>query len=308
MQNQLIGATKIRIENKLLNRRFSIMMHSRVSTLIHKLRHKTMMNFRPLLLLASVFLVTQGQAQEHLIENAQWRSFFDSFNAEGTMVVLDQRGKQQAELALQVFNPERASARLSPASTFKIPHTLFALDSGAIADEFQVFEWDGVVRSYAPHNQDQDLRAAIRNSALWVFEIIAGEIGEPRAKTYLERIQYGNANPSSDAGAYWVEGELAISAIEQVEFLRRLFYNELPFKKEHQLLLKDVLVVEAGRDWILRAKTGFQGAHGWWVGWVEWPDGPVFFALNIDTPNGMEDTYKREAIATEILQSLQALP
>ena len=49
-----------------------------------------------------------------------------------------------------------------------------------------------------------------------------------------------------------VEGNLAISAIEQIEFLTRLFYNELSFAKEHQLLVKDVMVIEAGRDWILR--------------------------------------------------------
>lgn len=240
-----------------------------------------------------------------LIAQQDWAQVFAEFTAEGTMVVLDQRVTPAQSL---VYNPQRAATRLSPASTYKIPHTLFALDSGAIADELQVFEWDGVVRDYPPHNQDQNLRAAIRNSALWVFEIVAAEIGEARARQYLQQINYGNADPGSDAGAYWVEGKLAISANEQIEFLRRLYYNDLPFTKEHQLLLKDVLVTEAGRDWILRAKTGYQGAHGWWVGWVEWPQGPVFFALNIDTPNGMADTYKREAIAREILRSLNALP
>ena len=72
------------------------------------------------------------------------------------------------------------------------------------------------------------------------------------------------------------------------------------------------MIVEAGRSWILRAKTGC-GARGkpeigWWVGWVEWADGPVFFALNIDMPNGGDDTPKREAIAREILASIDALP
>ncbi len=68
------------------------------------------------------------------------------------------------------------------------------------------------------------------------------------------------------------------------------------------------MIVEAKRDWILRAKTGWDGQMGWWVGWVEWPTGPVFFALNIDTPNRMEDLHKREAIARAILQSVNALP
>ena len=52
------------------------------------------------------------------------------------------------------------------------------------------------------------------------------------------------------------------------------------------------MIVEAEKDWILRAKTGCR--HGWWVGWVEWSAGPVFFALNIDTPNRWEDLYKEE--------------
>lgn len=256
-----------------------------------------------LLTLTSLTIHSQTQDREVIPEN--WQGFFDKFEANGTMVVLD---KRRDNPAFQVFNNTRALQRFSPASTFKIPHALMALDSGAIADEFQVFEWDGVIRSYEPQNQDQDLRAAMRNSALWVFEIIANEIGQSKAKSYLEQIGYGNLDPRTSAGAYWVEGNLAISALEQVQFLERLYYNALPFQKEHQLLVKDVLVVEAGRDWILRAKTGYQGNHGWWVGWVEWAEGPVLFALNIDTPNGMADTFKREAIAREILQSIEALP
>lgn len=257
------------------------------------------------LLLCSLLLALPLQSQPVAVEQQDWKAFFDAYEAEGTMVVLDERPGRPL---FQVYNPSRAATRLSPASTFKIPHTLFALDSGAIADEFQIFAWDGVVRSYAPQNQDQTLRSAMRSSALWVFEIVAEQIGEQRARAYLEEIEYGNADPESDAGAYWVEGNLAISANEQIEFLRRLYYNDLPFDYAHMLLLKDVLVLEAGSDWILRAKTGYQGSHGWWVGWVEWPQGPVFFALNIDTPNGMADTFKRQAIARSVLQDLEALP
>jgi beta-lactamase class D len=41
---------------------------------------------------------------------------------------------------------------------------------------------------------------------------------------------------------------------------------------------------------------------------VEWPQGPVIFALNIDTLNGMAETFKRKVIAREILVSIGALP
>ncbi|HEY9658571.1 MAG TPA: penicillin-binding transpeptidase domain-containing protein, partial [Allocoleopsis sp.] len=66
-------------------------------------------------------------------------------------MVLDQRGGAQQ---LWVYDQERSDRAYSPASTFKIPHSLFALDAGVVRDEFQVFEWDGVERDFAPHNQD----------------------------------------------------------------------------------------------------------------------------------------------------------
>jgi beta-lactamase class D len=45
-------------------------------------------------------------------------------------------------------------------------YSLFALDAGFVRNEFQVFEWDGVERDFAPHNRDQDLRSAMRNSTV----------------------------------------------------------------------------------------------------------------------------------------------
>ena len=229
---------------------------------------------------------------------------FEQFGATGTIVVVDEREEGQAML---VFNQERAAQRLSPASTFKIPHTLFALDAGAVADEFQLFEWDGVERSFAGHNQDQDLRSAMRMSAVWVYQQFAEHIGVDRAQTYVEQIEYGNASAAEAEGDYWLNGELTISAHEQIAFLKELYMNDLPFAVAHQRLAKDLMIVEAGPNWILRAKTGWDGDIGWWVGWVEWPTGPVFFALNIDTPNRMDDLAKREQIPRAVLSAIGAL-
>ena len=109
-------------------------------------------------------------------------------------------------------------------------------------------------------------------------------------------------------GDYWIDGNLAIAAQEQIAFLRKLYHNELPFRVEHQRLVKDLMIVEAGRNWILRAKTGWEGRMGWWVGWVEWPTGPVF-ALNIDTPNRMDDLFKGNSAGNPSLyRSVAAQP
>ena len=238
-----------------------------------------------------------------VVDNAEWAKWFAEFKAEGTMVVHDQRNGVGRTLA---FNPDRAKKRFSPASTFKIPHALFALDAGVIRDEFEAIPWDGTQRSIPAWNQDQTLRSSMRHSAVWVYESFAKEIGEKREKSYLEKIAYGNEDPTGNP-PFWLEGNLRVSANEQLEFLKKLYRNELPLSVANQRLVKDIMITEAGPDWILRAKTGWSGAIGWWVGWVECPTGAVFFAINIDTPNRLDDLPKRQAIARDILTSLGAL-
>lgn len=263
------------------------------------------MNRRQLVLAAlPAFFAGSSLAATVTQERADWAKYFSSADARGTILIVDARGGREATFA---FDAPRAERRYTPASTFKIAHSLFALDAGVLRDEFQKFPWDDVKRAPEVWNADQDLRSAMRNSTVWVFERIAGQLGPERETAYLRKINYGNA-VATGAAPFWVEGDLAISAHEQVAFLRALHGNQLPFRVDHQRLVKDVIVNEAGRDWILRAKTGWSGTTGWWVGWVELPAGPVFFAMNMDTPNRMTDLPKRVDITRNILQSLDALP
>ncbi|WP_156909380.1 class D beta-lactamase [Ottowia thiooxydans] len=253
--------------------------------------------------IAAGFLPAAVVAQQRQ-EKAEWSRFFAEAGAVGSVVVLDARGKSETT---HVYNVLRAEKRYSPASTFKIPHSLFALDAGLLRDEFQVIPWDGVKRSSAPWNADQNLRSAMRNSTVWVYERFAKELGDASETAYMQKVGYGNAVVTGEK-PFWVEGDLAISSFEQIAFLQRLYRNQLPFQVEHQRIVKDVMISEAGADWILRAKTGWTGKIGWWVGWVEWPDGPVFFALNIDTPNRLGDLAKRQSITRGVLRSINALP
>jgi beta-lactamase class D len=123
-------------------------------------------------LLASI-LSGIAVADDGLLDRPDWGAYFAEFGATGTLVVVDERQTPPATL---VYNRDRAKRRYSPASTFKIPHTLFALDAGVVVDEFQVFAWDGVMRTFAGHNQDQNLRSAMRYSTLWVYQRFAKQI------------------------------------------------------------------------------------------------------------------------------------
>ncbi|WP_432727528.1 class D beta-lactamase [Variovorax sp. W6] len=262
------------------------------------------MNRRHLILSPLPFFASKVFATADIEERAEWSRYFIEAAVQGTIVVTDARRGRESTF---VHDAGRAARRYSPASTFKIPHSLFALDAGVLRDEFQLIPWDGVKRSPEAWNSDQDLRSAMRNSTVWVYERFAMQIGIRREMAYLQRLKYGNAVASGSA-PFWVEGDLAISALEQISFLRKLYHNQLSFRIDHQRLVKDVLINEAGKDWILRAKTGWSGKTGWWVGWIEWPTGPVFFALNIDTPNRLNDLPKRIDITRNVLRSMDALP
>lgn len=240
-----------------------------------------------------------------LITKPNWAAFFEAQQVQGTIVILDQRSQPAKQF---IYQPERAATHYSPASTFKIPHTLFALDAGVVRDAQQVFKWDGVPRSYAGHNQDQTLQTAMRNSTVWVYEGLARKIGTAREQQYLQRIQYGNQNASGAVDQFWLNDTLQISAQEQLLFLQQLYQDQLPFSVEHQRLVKQLMLVDSGQNWSLHAKTGWSGTLGWWVGWVQQPTGAVFFALNIDTPLRMADLPKRESITRAILREIAALP
>ena len=50
-----------------------------------------------------------------------------------------------------------------------------------------------------------------------VMELFAKEIGEDKARRYLKQIDYGNADPSTSNGDYWIDGNL-YRGTEQIAF------------------------------------------------------------------------------------------
>ena len=122
---------------------------------------------------------------------------------------------------------------LSPASTYKIPHALIGLETGAITPT-TVEKWDGVPRPEQPKwNLDHTVFSAMKPSVLWFFQRMAPRIGAARAKEWLQRFNYGNADTSGDITRYWVNGRLRVSADEQLAFVSKFYGGALPVKRDH---------------------------------------------------------------------------
>ena len=130
-----------------------------------------------------------------------------------------------------VHNPSRAEEAFSPASTFKIPNSLISLEVGAVEDENETLKWDGVKRPIEAWNKDHNMRSAITASTVWFYQEMARRVGEKRMKEWIERIGYGNRDISGGIDQFWLSGKLRITAHQQIEFLRRLQANDLPFSE-----------------------------------------------------------------------------
>ncbi|AHB48742.1 beta-lactamase [Hyphomicrobium nitrativorans NL23] len=193
-----------------------------------------------------------------------------------------------------VSDRARAERGFLPASTFKIPNTLIALETG-VADSLDapVFRWDGKERGFsgqpvAAWNRDQPLRDAFRNSAVWVYQDVARRIGRERMQQFVDKMGYGNCDLSGAAiDAFWLTGKLRISALEQIRFLDELRAKRLAVSERAQTLVHEVMEVERTSDYVLRGKTGWADeiALGWFVGWIESGKGSRLFVLNIDMAN-----------------------
>src|SRR5260370_9247028 len=176
---------------------------------------------------------------------------------------------------------DRSGEAVLPASTFKIPNSLIALETGVVGDpDKDVFKWDGVVRSIEGWNRDHTLRSAIAASAVPVYQEIARRIGAERMQKYADLFEYGNRHIGAGIDEFWLTGNLRIDPIQQIDFVDRLRRGVLPVSQRSQDQVRDILPVTKVGDATIHANTGLLGAEqgkpslGWLVGWGQegaWP-------------------------------------
>jgi beta-lactamase class D len=245
--------------------------------------------------------------QRSEIRNDLAKRFTDAGTA-GTFV-----GYKTDDYLIIASDKDRSGQAFLPASTFKIPNSLIALETGVVADpDKDVFKWDGVKRSIEAWNQDHTLRSAIAASAVPVYQEIARRIGTDRMQKYVDLLEYGNRNIGGGIDQFWLTGELRIDPIQQIDFVDRLRRGVLPVAKRSQDLVCDILPITKAGEATIRAKSGLLGAElgkpslGWLVGWAEKGSAQTVFALNLDVrePRHIADRMK---LAQQCLTDIGAI-
>jgi beta-lactamase class D len=141
--------------------------------------------------------------------------------------------------------------RHAPASTFKVPHALIALETGARTGPDDFERWDGTNYPFRLWNRNQTLSSAMQASVVWYFQRTAERIGQERMREWLERLAYGNREIGANLVRFWLDGPLAISAREQATFWDRFVRRDLPVNVAHVELVDRLILQKPGE--ILRA-------------------------------------------------------
>lgn len=245
-------------------------------------------------------LLTASAVPRVYAEDSGIAKLFTDRNLNGTIVISSLDGN-----TTYMHNEERANTRLLPASTFKIPNTLIALEEKAVANEREIINWDEKDKGLEAWNKDQSLATAFQTSCVWFYQELAKRVGIASYDRYLREMNYGNAKLGGELTTFWLEGDLRISATEQVAFLKKIYKREYPFRSSYYDVLAKLMIVEQSPTCTVRAKTGWAARInpqvGWYVGYVESGGRVWFFATNIDV-SCPEDNHFRQLITYEALK------
>lgn len=237
------------------------------------------MNKKAGLIIAAMSIALIGLANQPK-EIPELKKVFNKFKVSGSILIYNQN-----ENIYLGYNLERCNIAFCPASTFKIPNTLIALESGVATTE-TVFKWNGEKRRFSYWERDVTLKEAFKASSVPVYQEIARCVGAEKMRYYTQLFNYGNLEITAEnIDVFWLEGNSAITQYQQLYFLQKLYNLELPVREESMKQVKEIMRFEIGDNYTISGKTGWAVRQEkditWFVGYVETNDNVYFFATNV---------------------------
>lgn len=160
-----------------------------------------------------------------------------------------------------VSDAAECAVKTAPASTFKVPHALIALETGVVTDPLALVPWDGTKFGNPLWERPHSLDSAMKSSALWFYQRTARLIGRERMLAALKHLGYGSDTYDGDQTMFWLNGDLVVSPLEQLDFVARLVQHKLPAERRH------VDAVTAAFTMPANAVTNASGTHPFALAW-----------------------------------------
>ncbi len=217
------------------------------------------------------------------------KKYFDENKVDGCFSLLNNSTGE-----ITIYNMALDTQRFSPASTFKIVNSLIGLETGRILNDTMTIKWDGIKRSNENWNKDMGMAEAFKVSCVPYYQEVARRIGKDTMQQWIDSLGYGNRNMSGAVDSFWLNNTLKISPDEQLGLVKRLYFDQLPFRKSVHEMVRNVMVQEDNTAYKLCYKTGWGNEEngndiGWMVGWIEENKHVYFFVTFIKAPDNNTD-------------------
>lgn len=225
--------------------------------------------FNFLLLIAFCLLFIVSCSSNRAKMDNSLKKYFDENKVDGCFTMMNNTTGE-----VTVYNMHLDTTRFSPASTFKIVNSLIGLQTGRITNDSMIIKWDGNKRWNEAWNKDMSMAEAFKVSCVPYYQEVARRIGKDTMQRWIDTLGYGNKNTSGPIDSFWLNGRLKISPDEQLGLVKKLYFNQLPFMKSWQEVVKNVMLQESNTAYKLSYKTGWGKDDdnkniGWVVGWIE---------------------------------------
>ena len=115
---------------------------------------------------------TGKEPGQMLIEVVDFQDILDSAALTGTILIYDFQDSLHYS-----NNFENWQEGTTPASTFKIPNSIIALESGVIDSVNHIFKWNGVPRRISSWERDMNFTQAFHLSCVPCYQEIARKVG-----------------------------------------------------------------------------------------------------------------------------------
>jgi beta-lactamase class D len=240
--------------------------------------------------LAAFALLVACNLKKATVDN-DLKKYFDEAGVEGCFTMMDNKTG-----GITVYNITLDTLRFVPSATFNPFLALVGLETGKILNEDMVVPYNGEKYADTSWNKSFTLKQAFQQNAYPYFKAIANKLGADTIKNWIDTLGYGNKTIGNNIDSFWVNSTLKISPDEQVGFLKRLYFDQLPFRKSTQETVRGLMLKEANTVYKLSyvASQGQDDKYknvGRLSGFIEENNHVYFFStiiVNTSTSEGLQ--------------------
>ncbi len=163
----------------------------------------------------------------------------------------------------RVIGDENCKKEYPACSTFKVPLAVMAFDAKALKDENVVLKWDGKKDDREVANHDHNAKTWMSDSIVWFSQRLTKKMGAPKVQKYLDGFNYGNRDLKGGLSQAWLVRPssngpaLKITAYDQVEFMKKLWADQLPASPRAMKLARELTFLETSpKGFQVNGKTG----------------------------------------------------